>query len=91
MRFSGYIEGYYGRILNWTERHNIIEFLHLNNLNTYFYCPKEDVNQRFKWKEKHNRKWLKNFSKFNKHALGKNINVIAGISPGLDFNFKSYI
>ena len=34
---------------------------------------------------------LKNFSKFNKHALGKNINVIAGISPGLDFNFKSYI
>ena len=43
------------------------------------------------WKDQFNLKWLKNFSKFNKYALEKNINVIAGISPGLDFNFKSYL
>ena len=40
---------------------------------------------------KYSIKWLKNFSKFNKYALEKNIKVIVGISPGLDFNFKSYV
>ena len=71
---------------------NLIELNKLyQDVKLYIVCPKEDVNQRFKWKEKHNRKWLENFSKFNKHASEKNINVIVGISPGLDFNFKSYV
>ena len=90
-KVKGYIEGYYGKLLTWNERMEILDVLSKNNMNFYFYCPKEDINQRFKWKEKHNRKWLENFSKFNKHASQKNINVIAGISPGLDFNFKSYV
>ena len=88
-KVKGYIEGYYGKLLTWNERMEILDVLSKNNMNFYFYCPKEDVNQRFKWKEKYTSKWLKNFSKFNKHASEKNINVIVGISPGLDFNFKS--
>ena len=68
-----------------------MDVLSKNNMNFYFYCPKEDINHRFKWKEQYSIKWLKNFSKFNKYASEKNIKVIAGISPGLDFNFKSYV
>ena len=90
-KVKGYIEGYYGKLLTWKERIELLDVLSKNNMNFYFYCPKEDINHRFKWKENTVLNGLKNFSKFNKYASEKNINVIAGISPGLDFNFKSYI
>ena len=90
-KVKGYIEGYYGKLLTWKERIELLDVLSKNNMNFYFYCPKEDINLRFKWKEQYSSKWLNNFSKFNKYAKEKNIKVIAGVSPGLDFNFKSYI
>ena len=90
-KVKGYIEGYYGKLLSWKERNEVLDVLAKNNMNFYFYCPKEDINHRFKWKKEYSIKWLKNFSKFNKYALEKNIKVIIGIAPGLDFNFKSYI
>ena len=90
-KINGYIEGYYGKLLTWKERIELLDVLSKNNMNFYFYCPKEDINLRFKWKEQYSSKWLNNFSKFNKYAKEKNIKVIAGVSPGLDFNFKSYI
>ena len=90
-KVKGYIEGYYGKLLTWKERTELLEVISNNNMNFYFYCPKEDTKHRFKWKEQYSLNWLKNFTKFNKYALKKNIKVIAGISPGLDFNFKSYV
>ena len=90
-KVKGYIEGYYGKLLTWKERTKLLDVLSNNNMNFYFYCPKEDINHRFKWKEQYSRNWLKNLTKFNKYALEKNINVIVGISPGLSFNFKSYV
>ena len=48
----GYIEGYYGKLLSWENRKLIIESLIKNNLNTYFYAPKEDINHRLCWKKK---------------------------------------
>jgi len=90
-KVKGYIEGYYGKLLTWNERIELLDVLYKNNMNFYFYCPKEDINHRLKWKEQYSIKWLKNFSKFNRYASEKNIKVIAGISPGLDFNFKSYV
>ena len=36
-------------------------------------------------------KWMSNFISFNNYASKKNISVIFGISPGLDFDFKSYL
>ncbi len=90
-KVKGYIEGYYGKLLTWRERNELLDVLSQNNMNFYFYCPKEDINHRFKWKERYSDNWLKHFTEFNKHALEKNIKVIVGISPGLDFNFKSYV
>ena len=60
-------------------------------MNFYFYCPKEDIYHRSKWRDAYGNQWLKNFNNFNKFASSKNINVITGISPGLDFDFKSYV
>ena len=84
----GYIEGYYGRLLSWESRAFIVKSLHKNKMNTYFYCPKEDVCHRISWRKKYSKKWRLNFQNFTQLSRKNNINVIAGIAPGLDFNFK---
>ena len=90
-KIKGYIEGYYGKLLSWEERFQIIDTLHKNKMNFYFYCPKEDLNHRRNWRVKYNKKWMSDFIVFNNYAMKKNISVIVGIAPGLDFDFKSYL
>jgi len=84
----GYIEGYYGKLLSWQDRELIIKSLHKNNMNTYFYAPKEDRNHRLCWKKNYSKNWRLNFRKFTGISKKHKIDVIAGIAPGLDFNFK---
>ena len=86
---NGYIEGYYGRLLGWGNRKLLIKSLSENKMNTYFYAPKEDENHRFNWRKKYSSKWRKSFRNFTKFSKKNNINIIAGIAPGLDFNFKN--
>ena len=57
-------------------------------MNTYFYAPKEDICHRLCWRKKYSKKWRLNFKNFIQFSKKNNINVIAGIAPGLDFNFK---
>lgn len=87
ININGYIEGYYGRLLKWSERHLIVKKLNKCNFNTYFYCPKEDIEHRLKWRNDYKTKWLTALKKFCLSAKNNNINVFVGISPGLDFNF----
>ena len=84
---TGYIEGYYGRLLSWENRKLIIKSLSKNKINTYFYAPKEDIFHRLCWRKKYKKKWRLNFKKFTQFSKLHNIKVIAGIAPGLDFNF----
>ncbi|MDA9165686.1 protein O-GlcNAcase [Alphaproteobacteria bacterium] len=84
----GYIEGYYGRLLSWKNRELIVKSLHKNKMNTYFYAPKEDTCHRLCWRKKYSKNWCLNFQNFTQLSKKNNINVIAGVAPGLDFNFK---
>ena len=85
---TGYIEGYYGKLLSWESRELIIKSLSKNRMNTYFYAPKEDINHRLCWKKKYSENWRSHFRKFTTLGKKNNINIIAGIAPGLEFNFK---
>ncbi|MDC3141159.1 protein O-GlcNAcase [Alphaproteobacteria bacterium] len=87
---NGYIEGFYGRLLNWGERKNILDSLSKNKMNAYFYAPKEDINHRLHWRNTYSMKWRKHFLEFTNYSKKKNIEIIAGIAPGLDFNFKDF-
>ena len=87
----GYIEGYYGKLLSWRSRKLIIESLNKNKMNTYFYAPKEDIKHRLNWRKKYDIKWRVHFREFTKFSKQNNINIIAGIAPGLDFNFKQLL
>ncbi len=83
----GYIEGFYGKLLSWSQRKSIIKNLSELNFSSYFYAPKEDVRHRFDWRKKYTKAWLKSFQNFCNYANSKNINIIIGVSPGLDFDF----
>ncbi|MDC0092791.1 beta-N-acetylglucosaminidase domain-containing protein [Alphaproteobacteria bacterium] len=86
----GYIEGYYGKLLSWDNRKLIVNSLKKNNMNTYFYAPKEDENHRLKWREQYKIQWRTRFREFSNFCNINNINIIAGIAPGLDFDFKNF-
>ena len=89
VNMSGYIEGYYGKLITWKQRTRIIEKLSELNLSHYFYCPKEDIYHRIKWRESYSIIWEKKFLKFLRLAKKHKIEVIVGISPGLDFNYNN--
>ena len=86
----GYIEGYYGKLLSWENRKLIVNSLQKNNMNTYFYAPKEDNYHRLNWRKKYDLSWRKSFRNFRKYSKINNIDVIAGIAPGLDFDFTKF-
>lgn len=85
----GYVEGYYGKLLSWSERKEITQWLASLNLNTYCYAPKEDPQHRLKWREPHSSPWYKSFEGFCTEAQAMQVSVVAGIAPGLDFQFSS--
>lgn len=85
---SGYIEGYYGRLLEWRERHALLDQLSRLDLSSYFYAPKEDTYHRLQWREPYPVEWRRAFALFTEHAQKTSIHIIAGVAPGLDFNFK---
>ena len=45
------ILGYYGRLLSFEERHQLLSTLHDLSMDSYLYAPKEDVFHRFDWRQ----------------------------------------
>lgn len=84
----GYIEGFYGAILSWNDRKRIIRKLSKDMMNTYFYAPKEDTKHRLNWKKKYGKEWRKKFRDFTNYSKNYKIKIIAGIAPGLDFDYN---
>ena len=88
-KIFGYIEGYYGNLLDWKSRKKIIKKMREIDMNFYFYAPKEDINHRLEWRKPYKKLWRNKFKNFCSFANKNNIQIIAGISPGIDFNFSS--
>jgi len=84
---SGYVEGYYGQLLDWSGRHDILRVLSALGMSSYFYAPKEDAAHRFLWRTAYDQDWRDAFKEFAAAARRNGVGVIAGIAPGLDFNF----
>ena len=91
INISGYIEGYYGKLLTWENRKKIIKSMKNNNMNTYLYAPKEDIKNRLRWRETYSKNWRNKFQDFTQYAKKNKTQVIAGIAPGLDFEYNSIL
>ena len=85
---QGYAEGYYGRLPSWQERRVLLDALARNGQNTYYYAPKEDARHRLNWREPYDSEWRREFALFCEAAREQGVRVVAGVAPGLDFDFK---
>ena len=83
----GYIEGYYGKLLSFEDRHKLLACLENMSMDSYLYAPKEDICHRFDWRRPYREGWISTFASFCADAQARQIQVLAGIAPGLDFNF----
>lgn len=83
----GYLEGYYGKLLSWSERNEVLNYLGSKHFSAYCYAPKEDPQHRLLWRESYNTHWRKSFKQFCSLAAEMDVSIIAGIAPGLDFRF----
>jgi hypothetical protein len=89
LNFTGYIEGYYGRLFDWRDRNRLVGGVAAAGMTSYFYAPKEDACHRQFWRQPYDKTWQAEFTQFAATAAAKNIHLIAGIAPGLDFDFAS--
>jgi len=83
----GYIEGYYGKLLSFEDRHSLLACLEDLSMDSYLYAPKDDLCHRFDWRRPYPEGWCADFAAFCADAKARQIKVLAGIAPGLDFNF----
>ena len=86
LNLRGYIEGYYGRLLDWDDRARIIEQIATLGMNAFFYAPKEDRCHRFDWRRPWDADWIAAFSRFCEKAHRHNVCLLGGIAPGLDYD-----
>lgn len=86
-KLTGYIEGFYGHLLDWDDRLRLLDRLASLSMNTYLYAPKDDPCHRFHWRVEYDSDWRAGFAQFCRDAHARHISVIAGIAPGLDFDF----
>lgn len=84
----GYLEGYYGRLLDWPARHRLLDTLLACGMNAWWYAPKEDVAHRLRWRDSFDPAFLERFGGFAGAARQREVTVIAGMAPGLDFDWR---
>lgn len=84
---TGYAEGYYGRLLSWQARTELVSSTAGSGWNTYLYAPKDDALHRSSWRTPYPAAWRSSFRQFTQAANAVAVDVIAGIAPGLDFDF----
>ena len=83
----GYIEGYYGRLLHWDERSALLRHLHHLGMTAYLYAPKEDPYHRLNWRHEYDNAWQVAFQKFCREGDAQSVKIIAGIAPGMDYDY----
>lgn len=84
---SGYVEGYYGRLLTFEERMGIVRKLKEIGAGHYLYAPKEDPWHRREWRTPYPASWRNAFRDFVARARRLGVSVIPGMAPGQSFRY----
>ena len=84
----GYIEGYYGRLLRWDDRMDILSHMATLGMDAYLYAPKEDPCHRHDWRRAYDDDWQSGFTQCCHYAERHGMTMIGGIAPGLDYDYR---
>lgn len=86
---SGYIEGYFGALLGWPQRMQLLEALAECGHSHWLYGPKADPLHRTHWRKPYGADWLRGFSAFCARAGELGVTVVGSVAPGLDWDWGS--
>ncbi len=88
-KYYGIVEGFFGRPLRgwtWEERYKTLAFIkkYAPNINSYFYCPKDDPYVTKKWDYLYPQSDLNKLSKYINYCKKDNIKFIYGFNPQIE-------
>jgi protein O-GlcNAcase/histone acetyltransferase len=86
---AGVIEGFYGPPWSRAERLELFGWMGRWGLDTYFYGPKDDLNQRAVWREPYSEAAEAELRELIALCSERGIRFIYALSPGLDITYTS--
>jgi protein O-GlcNAcase/histone acetyltransferase len=86
---TGVVEGFYGTPWTLAERTELFEWMTAGGLNTYLYAPKDDLLHRALWREPYGESAAGELRRVIDAARAHGVDVIYGLSPGLDIEYAS--
>ena len=85
---KGVIEGFYGRPWSQSQRLELLELMRGLELNSYLYCPKDDLKHRALWRECYTADELQGLSTLIESCRTHDIEFLYGIAPGLTIRYS---
>ena len=87
-KIRGIIEGFYGKPWSHNNRLDIIKFCGENNMNTYWYAPKDDPYHRERWREDYPQSEMQKIEELIKVSESNFVDFTFCVSPGLSMKFS---
>jgi protein O-GlcNAcase / histone acetyltransferase len=86
---AGVIEGFYGPPWTQAERFELFDWMARGGLNTYFYAPKDDLNQRAIWRELYSATEVEALGQLIQACQQRKLCFVYALSPGLDIRYSN--
>jgi protein O-GlcNAcase/histone acetyltransferase len=86
---AGVIEGFYGPPWTQAERFELFDWMARGGLNTYFYAPKDDLNQRAIWRELYSPTEAEALGQLIQACQQRHLRFVYALSPGLDIRYSN--
>ena len=85
---TGVIEGFYGRPWSQSQRLELLELMQQLGLNTYLYCPKDDLKLRALWRDSYNSNEMQQLCELIGACGDRGVDFFYGIAPGLTIRYS---
>ena len=85
---KGVIEGFYGHPWSQQQRLELLGWMQALELNTYLYCPKDDLKHRALWRECYTTDELQGLRELIEACRDRGIEFLYGIAPGLTIRYS---
>lgn len=85
---TGVIEGFYGPPWSHAQRLQAFEWMSAWGLNTYLYCPKDDLHHRAVWRLPYPTRDAETLGELVQVCHAHDLRFIYGLGPGLDIRYS---
>ena len=84
MRFTGVIEGFYGRAWTAAQRVEMLDWIAAAGMNIFVYGPKDDIKIRARWRELYDAREAAELKTLVDAAQARGLDLMVAIAPCLD-------